>query len=335
VISFLAGIDVSLATLDVCVLPADPQAPASPETAFAVPNTTEGYAQLIARLVALAGSPTAVRVVLESTGGIEEEVMIALQAAAIETVRVQPRQVRHFAHAQGHKAKTDRLDARLLADFGRRMPMTPTPLPDEETRHFRDLLDRRQQLLDMKTMEEHRLRSTREPKALASVRKHLRWIEAEIQRIDDELDRRVARTPAWHRTDGLLQSVPGIGRCTSYALIGYVPELGTLDRKAVSLLVGLAPLARDSGTTQGIRHIVGGRKQVRNVLDMAALAGMRCHPGCRALAHRLIVKGKPKKVALIAVAHKLLVIANSLARQGVKYDDERAARDLQKSRKTD
>lgn len=331
---FVAGLDVSLATLDGCLLPADPQA-ADPAEAFAVPNDAAGFEQLIARLLARAGTPAAVRVVLESTGGIEEDVMIALQTAGIDVARVQPRQVRHFARAQGHKAKTDALDARLLADFGRRMPMTPTPLPDEDTRHFRDLLDRRQQLLDMKTMEEHRVRSTREPKALASVRKHLRWIDAELKRIDAELDRRVAKTPAWKKADDLLQSVPGLGRCSSYALIGYVPELGTLDRKAVSLLVGLAPLARDSGTTAGARHIVGGRKQVRNVLYMAALAGMRSHPGCRALAGRLLTKGKPKKVAIIAVAHKLLILANSLARQGVAYDEDRALRDLQKSPKKD
>lgn len=331
---FVAGLDVSLATLDGCLLPAAPQA-ADPAEAFAVPNDAAGHAVLIERLLARAGAPTAVRVVLESTGGMEEEVMLALQAAGIDVTRVQPRQVRHFARAQGHKAKTDALDARLLADYGRRMPMTPTPLPDEDTRHFRDLLDRRQQLLDMKTMEEHRVRSTREPKALASVRKHLRWIETELQRIDAELDRRVATTPARKKTDQLLQSVPGLGRCSSYALIGYVPELGTLDRKAVSLLVGLAPLAKDSGTTAGQRHIVGGRKQVRNVLYMAALAGMRSHPGCRALAGRLLLKGKPKKVAIIAVAHKLLILANSLVRQGVAYDEGRALRDLQKSPQKD
>lgn len=331
---FVAGLDVSLATLDGCLLPADPQA-ADPAEAFAVPNDAAGHAALIARLLARAGAPAAVRVVLESTGGLEEDVMLALQAAGIDVIRVQPRQVRHFARAHGHKAKTDALDARLLADFGRRMPMTPTTLPDEETRHFRDLLDRRQQLLEMKTMEEHRLRSTREPKALASLRKHLRWIEDDLKRIDAELDRRVAKSPAWKKTDELLQSVPGLGRCSSQALIGYVPELGPLDRKAVSLLVGLAPLAKDSGTHTGPRHIVGGRKQVRNILYMAALAGLRAHPGCRALAGRHALKGKPKKVTLIAAAHKLLILANSLVRQGVKYNEDRALRDLQKSTKKD
>lgn len=335
-LAILVGIDVSLATLDVCLLPADPySAESSPrDAAHVFPNTAAGHAQLIALLLSRVDQPTALRVVLESTGGLEEDIMIALQAASIETARVQPRHVRHFAKAQGHLAKTDRLDARLLAEFGRRMPLTPHPLPDEQTRHFRDLLDRRQQLLEMKMMESHRLGSTREPKALMSVRKHLRWFENEIKLIDAELNGRVAKTPAWKKTDDLLQSVPGIGRCTSQALIGYVPELGTIDRKKVSQLVGLAPLARDSGTMEGRRHIVGGRKNVRNILYMAALSARRSHPACRELASRLMAKGKPQKVILVAIAHKLLIVANSLIKQGESYDETRALRDLQKSRKS-
>jgi transposase len=304
--SLFVGIDVAQEQLDVCILPL--------ERSLRVANTPDGRRQLVDQLLALPAAPAELLVVLESTGGLELPVAVALGEAAIAAAVVKPDRVRHFAKAAGQLAKTDAIDARLLAQFGRSIPLTVQPLPAEETRLFRDLLDRRQQLVDMRTMEKNRQATTTDPRAQNSIAKHIAWITREIEALETLLDQRIANNPHWAEIDRVLRSIPGIGPQTSRLLIGQVPELGRVDRKAVGLLIGLAPVANDSGKTEGRRYIVGGRKQVRNGLYMAALSAVRHNPVARQLYARLMAKGKPAKAALIAVAHKLLTIANAMVR---------------------
>ena len=298
------GIDVSQSTLDVRHLPAD--------QASRTPNTAVGHRQIRDTLLALAPNPADIRVVLESTGGLELPVAIVLEEAGIQVAIIKPERARYFAKAHGQRAKTDAIDAGILARFAQDVPLPIVPLPPEELRHFRDLLDRRQQLVDMRTMESNRLATTTLTAARKSLEKHIDWIQREIERIETDLDRRVAANPLWAEIDRILQSIPGLGPQTARLLIGHLPELGHVDRKAIGHLVGLAPMANDSGATEGPRHIVGGRKHVRNGLYMAAVVASRWNPIGKALYHRLRERGKSAKTALIAVAHKLLTIANAM-----------------------
>ena len=301
------GIDVAQATLDVRVLPAD--------LAVRVPNTPDGHRRLLDSLRPLTPQPADIRVVLESTGGLELPAALALEAAGLQVAVIKPERARYFAKAHGQLAKTDALDAGILARFARDVPLTITPLPPEELRHLRDLLDRRHQLLEMRTMESNRLPTTPLTPARNSLEKHIAWITREVRDVEAELDRRVAANPQWAEIDRILQSIPGLGPQTARLLIGHLPELGRVDRKVIGQLVGVAPIANDSGTTDGPRHIVGGRWQVRNGLYMAALVASRFNPVGKALYRRLRERGKSAKAALIAVAHKLLTIANAMVAQ--------------------
>ena len=302
--TLFVGIDVARATLDVCIQP--------PDQTLHLHNTPAGHRLLVKTLRPLAAKTTDIRVVLESTGGFELPVALALEEAGIEVAIIKPERARYFAKATGQLAKTDAIDAAILAQFCQAVPLTILPLPTEEIRHFRDLLDRRQQLVDMRTMESNRLDTTTEKQAHQSLKKHLAWFDREIRQIEKEIGRRIQDNPQWQETDRILQSIPGIGPQTARTLIGQLPELGHVDRKVIGQLVGLAPVANDSGKTEGPRHIVGGRQQVRNVLYMAALSASSCNPVTKALYLRLLAQGKAAKVALIAVAHKLLTIANAM-----------------------
>lgn len=304
--TLFVGIDVAQEQLDVCILPLD--------QTLRVANTAAGRRQLVDKLRSLAANPADLLVVLESTGGLELPTAVALSEATIAAAIIKPERARYFAKASGQLAKTDAIDARLLAQFAQAVPITVQPLPSEETRLFRDLLDRRQQLVAMRTMEKNRCGSTTDPRARKSLTRHLAWIDKEIAALEAELDRRVAENSSWKEIDQILQSIPGIGAQTARTLIGQLPELGTVDRKVIGQLVGLAPIANDSGKTEGQRHIVGGRRQVRNALYMAALSAVRYNAVGKALYTRLMAKGKSAKAALIAVAHKLLTIANAMVR---------------------
>ncbi len=303
--SLFAGIDVSQAHLDVHVLPGGHRTRRA--------NAPAGHRQLVAFLQPLAAAFAEVRVVVESTGGLEPACALALEAAGAEVAVIKPERARHFAKAFGRLAKTDAIDAGTLAQFARSVPLTIHPLPPEEIRHFRDPLDRRAQLVEMRAMEKDRLDTTAFAKARKGIDKRIAWIDREIKGLDSELARRVADNPTWRELDAVLQSIPGVGPQTARTLIGQPPELGHVDRQVIATLVGLAPIANDSGTCEGPRHIVGGRQQVRNALDMAALSASRHNPVARALYARLVAKGKSAKAALIAVAHKLLTIANAMA----------------------
>ena len=301
------GIDVSQAHLDVRHLPGD--------EGFRVANSPAGHRKLLEALLPLAVQPSDIRVVLESTGGLELPAAITLEAAGVQVAIIKPERARYFAKAHAQLAKTDAIDAGILARFIRDVPVPILPLPPEELRHFRDLLDRRHQLVEMRTMESNRLSTTALQPARRSIEKHIAWIDREIKSVEADLGARVAANPQWAEVDRILRSIPGIGPQVSRLLIGHLPELGRVDRKVIGQLVGVAPIANDSGTTEGPRHIVGGRWQVRNGLYMAAVVAIRHNPVGKALYVRLRERGKSAKSALIAVAHKLLTIANAMVAQ--------------------
>ncbi len=295
------GIDVAQATLDVALLP-------SGET-WQVANDEPGIRALVTRLQPHA--PTLI--VLEATGGYERASVAALATAGLPVVVANPRQVRNFARATGQLAKTDTLDAGILARFADRVRPAVRPLPEPASQELAALLARRRQLLEMLGAERQRLSL-----AAASVRRsltqHIAWLERQLGRVDDDLDALIQASPLWRAKDDLLQSVPGIGPVASRTLLATLPELGTLSHKQIAALVGVAPLARDSGTLRGKRSVWGGRAVARTALYMAALVASRYNPVLRVFYQRLRAAGKPAKLALIACARKLLTILNAMVR---------------------
>jgi transposase len=298
------GIDVSKNRLDVHVLPAG--------EAFAVGRDGAGLDDLCSRLSALAPR----LIVLEATGGFEVTVAAALAAAALPLAVVNPAQVRAFARAIGRLAKTDRLDAELIALFGERIRPEPRPIADAEAQQFGELVARRRQIVEMMGMEGNRRRQARHPKVLRGLAHTLAALQAALSELDQDIDDAVRRSAAWRATEDLLTSVPGIGRITARTLIAELPELGQLDRRRLAALVGVAPMNRDSGQMRGRRMIAGGRTSVRNVLFMAALTAIRFNPPVKAIYQRLRLAGRPAKLALVAAMRKLLVILNAVIREG-------------------
>jgi transposase len=292
------GIDVSKAQLDVAL---------RPDGRFAVPNDEPGVAQLLTRLKAM--PPTLV--VLEATGGVELPVTTALALAGMPVVVVNPRQVRDFAKATGQLAKTDAIDAEVLARFAEAIRPEPRPLPDEQTQGLAALVLRRHQLIDMLTAEKNRLASARRA-IRKNLRAHIAWLERALAQADTDLAEAIRQSPIWREKDELLRSVPGIGPVLTTTLLATLPELGTLTHKQIAALVGVAPLNRDSGTLSGRRTCWGGRAHVRAVLYMAALTATRFNPVVRAFYRRLCAAGKAKKVALVACMRKLLTIVNAM-----------------------
>jgi transposase len=301
------GIDVSKNQLDGHVLGLQ---------SFQHPNSPAGVAQVVALLQAV----QATLVVVEATGGLEVPVTRALQKAQIAVAVINPRQGRDFAKASGRLAKTDRIDAETLAMFGQAMRPRSQPLPDEQTLALDAIITRRGQLIDMRTMESNRLKQTAAGKARRNIEKHLEWLNKHIDDVDRELGEAVHDNPAWQARDELQQSVPGIGKVVSQVLLAGLPELGRLASRKLAALVGLAPYARDSGKHTGKRYIAGGRSHVRAMLYMGALTASRSKTALGDFYRRLRAKGKDAKVALIAVAHKMLTIANAVVRSGQAYD---------------
>jgi transposase len=243
-------------------------------------------------------------------------VAAALAAAGVPVAVVNPRQVRDFAKATGTLAKTDRIDAEILARFAQAIRPPVRPLPDAQTQELQALTARRRQLVEMITAESNRLHSSRSPAVQTGIRAHVDWLRDQVGDVDQDLDRAVKASPIWHVKDNLLQSVPGVGRVLARTLLTELPELGQLNRKQIAALVGVAPLNRDSGTLRGQRKVWGGRAQVRAVLYMNALVATRHNPVIRRYYQRLLAHGKPKKVALTACMRKLLVILNVIIRDG-------------------
>lgn len=281
---------------------------------WTVSNDEEGYSQLVPRVQAL--SPKLV--VLEATGGFELGVVAALVAAHLPVVVVNPREVRDFAKSMGRLAKTDRLDSQLLADFAERVQPHLRPIADDATHELRALVMRRRQLVEMLTAERNRL-------ALASkrVRPSLEAVIAALERslaeIDQDLDQTIRSSPIWRAKDRLLRSTPGVGRVLSSTLLAQVPELGTLDRKEIAALVGVAPFNRDSGLFRGRRMVWGGRAPVRAVLYMSTLVAVRYNPVLRTFYARLRAAGKVPKLALTACMRKLLTMLNAMARDDLPW----------------
>ncbi len=297
-----AGIDISKERLDVHVLPSG--------EAFGVVHDAEGLAWLCERLSAL----VPVTVALEATGGFETVAAGALAASGLPVVVVNPAQVRAFAKALGQRAKTDPIDALVIARFAEAARPEVRPLPDAAQRLLSDLVARRRQILQMLGAERQRLGRTAEPRLKKSLGRLIRALEKELVEIDGEIDQAVRASPVWRRKEALLQSVPGVGPITARTLLAEMPELGSLDRRQAAALAGLAPFTRQSGQWRGKSFIGGGRTAVRTALFMAALSAARFNPALKAFHRRLIDAGKPKMVALIAVARKLLILLNAVLR---------------------
>ena len=295
------GIDVSKDRLDVAVRPSG--------EAFVVDRNAAGLETLVARLAAL--GPLIVG--LEATGGFETVVTATLAAAGLPVAVVNPAQVRSFAKALGERAKTDPIDARVIARFVETVKPEPRPLPDEATQLLADLVQRRRQIIAMIGAESQRAK--RAPARLKkSIARLLRALEKELGSVDSDINDSVRGSPVWREKEDLLQSVPGIGRAISRTLIAEMPELGRLDRKQIAALAGLAPFTRQSGQWRGRSFIGGGRVAVRCALFMGAMVAKQHNPILKAFFDRLVAAGKPKMVALIAVARKLLTILNAILR---------------------
>lgn len=295
------GLDIAKATIDVAVMPSAER--------WQVPHTEVGLAALVTDLHARAPR----LVVLEATGGYETTVVGLLVAAGVPVAVINPRQVRDFAKAVGQLAKTDAIDARVLALFAARIQPTPRPLPDAATQDLAALVARRRQIVEMLGAERNRLAVARAPVRRA-LRDHIRWLECQLAALDAEIATLIRQTPVWRDRDHVLQSVPGVGPHTAYVFITHLPELGCLSRHELAALVGVAPLNRDSGRRHGARTTWGGRAPVRAALYMAALVGSRHNPVLRAYYQRLLAAGKPKKVALVATMRKLLTILNAMVK---------------------
>ncbi|MGH3054252.1 MAG: IS110 family transposase [Gaiellaceae bacterium] len=304
------GIDVSQTRLDIAIRPGASLVFAHNESAIAM---------LVEQLLTL--HPTLV--VLEATGGMEIPLTSALATAGLPVVVVNPRQVRDFAKASGQLAKTDGLDAHILAQFAEVMRPQPRPLPDAEARALAALLTRRRQLVEMLTAEKNRLLSAASP-IRKSLRTHITWLERELQHTNTTLAEAIRQSPVWREKDELLQSVPGVGPVLTSTLLANLPELGTLTHKQIAALVGVAPLNRDSGTLRGRRTVWGGRAQVRAVLYMSAIVAARFNPVIRTFYQRLQRAGKAKKVALTACMHKLLTILNAMLKHRTPWQQGEA-----------
>ena len=301
-----AGVDVSKDRLDVCLRWSEPE---RHDDTFFVPHNDAGIDTLVSRLV----QERADLVILEATGGFERAVVTALAAEGLPVAVVNPRQVRDFAGATGRLAKTDKIDAYVLAHFAEAVRPAPKPLPEEEIRALQGILARRRQLLGMLTAENNRLPSAPRRPVAKRIAAHIRWLEKELERTDHDLDAAIKSSPALGENEApLLRSVPGVGPVLARTLLAEVPELGTLTHKRLAALVGVALLNRDLGTFHGRRGVWGGRAEVRAALYMGALVAAHRNPLIREFYERLLGAGKPKKVALVACMRKLLAILNAV-----------------------
>lgn len=299
------GIDVSKRTLDVCILAAGD----SHGDSFVVANDQQGIDEILSRLEEAYPE----LVVLEATGRYERPAATAMAASKIPVAVVNPRQARDFAKAIGRLAKTDKIDAFVLARLARAVEPSPSVIPDEEAQHLQHILARRRQLLQMRTAENNRLLMA--PKSLGKrIRAHIKWLEKEIERTDKDLDEALQASTAFRENEELLRSVPGVGPVLARTLLAELPELGRLPHKCLSALVGVAPFNRDSGDSRGKREVWGGRAPLRAALYMGTLVATRFNPAIKEFYERLLDAGKPKKVALVACMRKLLSILNALMR---------------------
>jgi len=301
------GIDVSKRLLEVAAHQSDYQ--------FRCANKASAFGELIVELIALRPA----RIVLEATGGLEIPVVAALHAAGLPVVVINARQVRDFAKALGQLAKTDRLDARVLAHFAAAIKPPLRPIKSKDELELDALAGRRGQLIEMLTAEKNRRVSAATETVRKEIKEHIDWLEDRIAELDEQLQTLLKSSQLWRVKDEVLQSVPGIGPVVSFSMIADLPELGTLNRQQISKLVGVAPLNRDSGQQRGTRHIYGGRARVRSMLYMAALTATRCNPVIKEFYERLLANKKLFKVAITACMRKLLAIINVMVRDCTRW----------------
>jgi transposase len=306
--SCYVGIDISTERLDVQVWPA--------EQRQSVVYDHAGVTQLVGFLQPL--KPT--RIVVEATGKLEIPLVAALAAAELPVVVINPRQIRDFARALGLLAKTDRIDARVLARFAESVQPPPRVLPSEQQQALQELVNRQRQLVEIRAAESNRLRRTRTPAVRHNLQIHLAWLDKQVQDLDRQIRQLLTESPLWRHKDQLLQSVPGVGPKLSSVLVAHLPELGQLNRRQIASLVGLAPFNHDSGHWRGKRFIGGGRAKVRCTLYMSSLAAAYHNPVIRTLRQRLEHQGKPFKVVLTACMRKLLIILNAMVKNGTPWN---------------
>jgi transposase len=298
------GVDVCKRFLDIHLYPTG--------KSWRVPNTIVGLLSVRSHLP----DPEQVkRIVLESTGGYEREAALWLTQAGYPVAVINARQGRNFARAMNQQAKTDQVDAEVLALFGDRLMPPVRPLATEAQQQLDDLVTRRRQLVDILTAERNRMALLR-GKAQANVERHIEWLNEQIQELDAEIETQIQASDAWRQTQKLVLSVPGVGKVMAATLLSALPELGQLSHQQVAALVGVAPFNCDSGQMRGKRRVFGGRANVRQVLFMATMVAVRYNPVLKAFYGRLLERGKLKKVALVACMHKLLTILNAIVKQG-------------------
>lgn len=307
------GIDVSKQRLDIHARPSGEE--------WSVTNDAKGHAELVRKLTSL--SPTLV--VLEATGGYQAAVAAELGAASLAVAVVNPRQVRDFAKATGRLAKTDAIDAAALAHFAESIRPEPRPMPDELTLELQALVTRRRQLIDMRTAESNRLETCRVMPVRRNIQKMINMLTKQIGKVDDDIDTTIKGSPLWREREDLLSSTIGVGTTTARTLLTQLPELGSLNRREIAALVGVAPFNDDSGKRSGVRRIRGGRGEVRSVLYMATIAAVRHNPQLQRMYQRLLTRGKLKKVALIACARKLVTILNAMMKTNTPWKLDAAA----------
>ncbi len=301
------GIDVSKERLDIHILPSG--------AAWSVGNDDEGHRHLVKKLLDVKPE----LVVLEATGGYQTQVVAELALNELSVAVVNPRQVRDYAKALGRLAKTDKIDASILASFAEKVRPEPRPVLDAQQVELHAMVNRRRQLIDMRTAEKNRLDTCHVARVRKDLQKTIAWLNRRIKDVDDNIDKLVRNTPVWREREELLSSPKGVGKTTARTLLTALPELGQLNRRQIAALVGLAPFNNDSGTNRGKRSIRGGRGDVRAVLYMATITATKWNPRIRAMYQRLVAAGKAPKVALIACARKLLTILNAMMRTNTPW----------------
>ena len=306
------GIDVSKSTLDVCIEPA--------VQTLHVAYDEAGISQIVACLKEV--GPTLI--VIEATGGLEVRIATELAGQGLPVAVINPRQARDFAKATGQLAKTDQVDAAVLAAFAKTIRPQTRPLKDAETRALDDRVSRRRQLVDIRVQETLRLGTAASKLLRKSLSQHIAWLDKRIAEVDKDLTKRLRESDVWRAKDDLLRSIPGVGNVTTRTMLGKCPELGTLNRREIAALAGVAPLANDSGKHRGKRFTWGGRADVRAVLYMAAVSAIRCNDTIKAFAERLKKAGKAPKVVIVACMRKLLTMMNSMLKNNTPWNPKNA-----------
>ena len=310
IVEKFVGIDVSKSTLDVCIEPA--------VQTLHVAYDEAGIKQVVGCLKEV--NPALI--VMEATGGLEVRIATELASKGLPVAVINPRQARDFAKATGQLAKTDQVDAAVLAAFAKAIRPQARPLKDADTCALDDMVGRRRQLIDMRVQETLRLGTAASKPLEKSLNKHIVWLDKRIAEIDTDLSNRLRGSDVWRAKDDLLRSIPGVGAVTTLTMLAKCPELGKLNRREIAALTGVAPLANDSGKHRGKRFIWGGRADVRAVLYMAALSAMRCNNTIKAFAERLKKAGKPPKVVIVACMRKLLTIMNSMLKNNTPWNSK-------------